>query len=258
MHDVIEKILTAWKIYWGDGFYAYLLLLAVLYLLVFHRKKEWVRQVIWYVVLMLALFFCPVTAWVIQKCVGSSVYWRVLWILPAFPLIAWAGTLLIEKFGKNNLFRVILLVVAAGVICFCGKNLKKADYYEKVNNYQKVPDEVAQICNLISSQKEEGEEVYLATDDELSSYIRVYDPSIRMPYGRGGKSASNKRAQKLYTQLIAEVPVIKKVVRYAKELNCNYLVFPLPSEKKQDYMARKGFQLIGQVNQYGIFHYVEE
>ena len=51
--------------------------------------------------------------------------------------------------------------------------------------------------------------------------------------------------------------VIKKVVKYAKKLECNYLVFPLPSEKKQIYMDGKGFHLIGQVNGYGIFKYSE-
>ena len=56
---------------------------------------------------------------------------------------------------------------------------------------------------------------------------------------------------------MAEVPVIKKVVKNAKRLKCNYLVFPVPSKKKQLYMETKGFYLIGQVNEYGIFKYYE-
>ena len=56
---------------------------------------------------------------------------------------------------------------------------------------------------------------------------------------------------------VAEVPVIKKVVKNAKRLKCNYLVFPVPSKKKQLYMETKGFYLIGQVNEYGIFKYYE-
>ena len=37
-----------------------------------------------------------------------------------------------------------------------------------------------------------------------------------MPYGRGGKGASGKKAARwLHKQLVAEVPVIKKVVKNA-------------------------------------------
>ena len=64
-------------------------------------------------------------------------------------------------------------------------------------------------------------------------------------------------ARWLHKQLVAEVPVIKKVVKNAKRLKCNYLVFPVPSKKKQLYMETKGFYLIGQVNEYGIFKYCE-
>ena len=66
-----------------------------------------------------------------------------------------------------------------------------------------------------------------------------------------------KAARWLHKQLVAEVPVIKKVVKNAKRLKCNYLVFPVPSKKKQLYMETKGFYLIGQVNEYGIFKYYE-
>ena len=144
------------------------------------------------------------------------------------------------------------------VLAFCGTGLNKDGFYKKVQNVQKIPDEVVSICNLINEQKEENEEIYLATDDKIASYVRVYDPSIKMPYGRGGKGASGKKAARwLHKQLVAEVPVIKKVVKNAKRLKCNYLVFPVPSKKKQLYMETKGFYLIGQVNEYGIFKYCE-
>ena len=244
--------------YWGNGFYVYLLLAACLYFLVFGRKKERARILSGYIVVFLAVFFCPVTAYIIQKCIGRSVYWRVLWILPAVPLIAYAGTCLIKKVGASRPRQYILLIFIAAVLAFCGTGLNKDGFYQKVQNVQKIPDEVVSICNLINEQKEENEEIYLATDDKIASYVRVYDPSIKMPYGRGGKGASGKKAARwLHKQLVAEVPVIKKVVKNAKRLKCNYLVFPVPSKKKQLYMETKGFYLIGQVNEYGIFKYCE-
>ncbi len=211
MKRALLASLDAWQKYWGNGFYVYLLLAACLYFLVFGRKKERSRILSGYIVVFLAVFFCPVTAYIIQKCIGRSVYWRVLWILPAVPLIAYAGTCLIKKVGASRPRQYILLIF-----------------------------------------------IDLATDDKIASYVRVYDPSIKMPYGRGGKGASGKKAARwLHKQLVAEVPVIKKVVKNAKRLKCNYLVFPVPSKKKQLYMETKGFYLIGQVNEYGIFKYYE-
>ena len=258
MKRALLASLDAWQKYWGNGFYAYLLVVAFVYFLVFGRKKERARTVMAYIAVVLAVFFCPVTAYIIQKCIGRSVYWRVLWILPVVPLIAYAGTCLIKKVGDSRIRQYAVLIVIAAVLAFCGTGLNKGEFYKKVQNVQKIPDEVVQICNLINEQKEDDEEIYLATDDKIASYVRVYDPSIKMPYGRGGKGASGKKAARwLHKQLVAEVPVIKKVVKNAKKLKCNYLVFPVPSEKKQKYMETKGFYLIGQVNEYGIFKYCE-
>ncbi len=294
MQNVISDMLSAWKGYWGKGFYPWLLLLAIVYLVLFFRKKEVIRQMLFYVGILLFLFFCPVTAWLIQKCVGGDVYWRVLWLLPTVPLLAYGGTALIygsrdsksptadepkeavadgqkktadvqwqtvtnERETEVSRFsvRILLLVLLLAGIVVSGKSLMDAGFYERVHNFQKVPDEAAQICDLINKQKEEGEVIYLAADDNIAAYVRVYDPSILMPYGRGGKGRTTQAARKLYTQLTSGMPVIKKVVKYAKSLECNYLVFPLPSQKKQDYMAMKGYFLIGQVNSYGIFKYIE-
>ena len=40
MKETLELVLSTWVSYWGEGFYQYLLLAAVLYLLIWRRKKE--------------------------------------------------------------------------------------------------------------------------------------------------------------------------------------------------------------------------
>ena len=169
MKRALLASLDAWQKYWGNGFYVYLLLAACLYFLVFGRKKERSRILSGYIVVFLAVFFCPVTAYIIQKCIGRSVYWRLLWILPAVPLIAYAGTCLIKKVGASRPRQYILLIFIAAVLAFCGTGLNKDGFYKKVQNVQKIPDEVVSICNLINEQKEENEEIYLATDDKAHS-----------------------------------------------------------------------------------------
>ena len=101
MKELINQILNFWSNYWGDSLFLYLLILAAAYLLIFKRKEENVKYVLTYLLIMLFLFFCPLTAAVIQKCIGESVYWRVLWLIPSSPVIALAMTELIRPSEKH-------------------------------------------------------------------------------------------------------------------------------------------------------------
>ena len=80
MKEMINKSLEFWNNYWGGSLFPWLLAASVLYLLIFKHRKKTVRYVLAYVCVTLFLFFFPYTAKIIQKCVGESVYWRVLWI----------------------------------------------------------------------------------------------------------------------------------------------------------------------------------
>ena len=54
-----------------------------------------------------------------------------------------------------------------------------------------------------------------------------------MPYGRGGKGASGKKAARwLHKQLVAEVPVIKKVVKKCKKTEMQLPGFPCSKQKE--------------------------
>lgn len=254
MKEIMEHVLSVWKLYWGEGFYQYLVLAAVLYLLVFRRKKTAAKQLLVYTAMILAVFFFPVTAWVMQKCVGASVYWRVLWLLPTVPVLAYAGTDLISHFGKKKGVRFVLVSAAVLLIAFCGKSVWQAGNYVKVHNFQKVPDEVAQICDLINSQKGD-EEVCLATDDYLAAYIRVYDPSIRMPYSRGMKGSGSRLVRRMYEEVNSPDPNFHRISVAMGKTGCNYLVCEIPDNRGEKYMKKKGFSLIGTVDKYAVYRY---
>lgn len=258
MKEMIKGILDTWILFWGSGYYQYLILLAVLLLLLFFRKRKEARLLITYSVILLVLFFFPLSAGIIQKCIGSDVYWRVLWLLPVTVLLAYTGTALAERAGLKarkggHKLQGLVLILLIGVIGISGKSIWSEDNYVQVHNYQKVPDEVTQVCNLISDQQEEEEEVCVAADDYLAAYIRVYQPSFYMPYSRAGKGSQHYSSMRLYQELSSPDPDLKRVVKAVRKLGCNYLVFALPSQEKQEYLEGKGYRLIGTVNQYGVF-----
>ena len=88
MREILQNALTSWDKYWDGSIYPYLLLGAALYLLFFEKKRKQAGYLLGYLVITLALMFCPVTAALIEKCIGGMVYWRVVWIFPALPVIA--------------------------------------------------------------------------------------------------------------------------------------------------------------------------
>ena len=57
MKRALLASLDAWQKYWGNGFYEYLLLIAVVYFLIFGRKKERVKLFLIYVIVFLGIFF---------------------------------------------------------------------------------------------------------------------------------------------------------------------------------------------------------
>ncbi len=250
MKEILEWIVSTWNSYWGTGYYYVLFLLALGYLLIMRNKSREKKWFLAYVVAALLVFLCPVSAEIIGRCLEKEVYWRVLWIVPAAAVIALAGTELVRNRKRGIRVTVILLFVAAAA--FCGKSIWNSQNYEIVHNYQKVPDEVAAICNMIA-QDAGGDVVRVASDDHIASYIRVYDPSMLMPYGRSGRGAVSANARKLYLEIIAPAPNYENIAALAHEEECNYLVIEMENEAQKEILAANGYEEVGMINEYGVF-----
>lgn len=252
MKEVIQITMERWTQYWGDGNYQWLFIAALLYLFLFKRKKEYIKNILLYVIIVLAVFWFPVTAMIIQKCVGKSVYWRVLWLLLNVPVCSLAIVELVKD--KKHIGKAILLVVSFVMISVSGKSVLEAGVYETSHNNQKIPYDIATICNLIKEHAGDTQ-VHLATDDYIASYVRVYDASITMPYGRAARGYLNKTCKKLYNEICSGEGDYELVAAYAKEVDCNYVACCVSDENGCSIMEENGYQMIGTVNQYTVFCY---
>ena len=90
MKETIELIFRWLKAYVGTGWH-WLLFLAAAVLLFFLREASKKRQILaGYCIGILFLYFFPLTAWIIMKaCIGTDTYWRMFWLLPVTPVIAY-------------------------------------------------------------------------------------------------------------------------------------------------------------------------
>lgn len=203
-----------------------------------------------YTLLALAAFFFPVSAWILQKCIGAEVYWRVLWAVPVVQLLAYVGTRLV-RMPKKRIAQTAVLIIMLGVTAFSGKSIYEGNY-SRVHNYQQVPDEVAHVCNLINAHRGDGDAL-LATDNNLSPYIRVYDASIRMPYGRLGRGARAEIDRTVYHDINFESDKYAEIAKNAKHRGCTYLAICIYNGAQQSEIEAEGYVLLDFVNQYGVF-----
>lgn len=254
MHEIIHNALASWDKYWDGSIYPYLLPGAALYLLFFERKRKKALYLLGYLGIVVVLFFCPVTAALIEKCIGDMVYWRVIWVIPVVPVIACGFTGLAGRIqnAKLQVIPVVLCLLLAG---FGGISVWQAGNYVKVSNNQKVPEEVAQAAEVILQRRSSADSLVVA-DNHMASYLRVYDPSIQLAFGRDGKGRRSRNGKRLYNNLNAVEPDYQVVAKRSAKEKCEFLILTIPAERESEALGAMescGYQRITQIDNYSIF-----
>lgn len=254
MREILENVLASWDKYWDGSMYPYLLLGAAVYLLLFERKRKKAGYLLGYLGITLFLIFCPMTSALIEKCIGSMVYWRAIWIIPAVPVIACGFTGLAGKV-RNAWLQIIPVFLCLILIVVSGTSVWQVGNYTKVQNNQKVPEEVAQTAEVILQQRS-SEDTLVVADNHMASYLRVYDSSIQLAFGRDGKGRRSSNGKRLYDHLNAPEPKYEIVAKRAKMEKCEFLIFQIPAGRESEIlqiMERYGYQRISVIDNYSIF-----
>jgi len=154
--------------------------------------------------------------------------------------------------GKKKTIQAVCASLLMALIIVTGKNpyVGGQAIYQKAVNMQKLPADVCQISNLIADTRAEGETALAVMPEDLVGYVRQYDASIRLLYGR--RSKSEKPVRKIRRQMRKEQPKIKKLIRRIRQQGVNYLVF-LADEQQDAKIQRNGFEKIGKVGGYSVY-----
>lgn len=238
--------------YIGDGWHYILFLAALIALILNKNEKENRKWLAGYSILFAAVYICPVTAKIIMDyCIGDLVYWRMFWLLPTSVIIAYgAAKLCIGRKGLAGQLAAMavltLVIVAAGENPYVGEGAP----YEKAHNLQKLPSDACQVCDVINASLEEGERAVVVAPDALLGYVRQYDASIELVYGRSSKLRKVRR--RIHKQMNRETPNFRKLARLCRKEGANYLVYPA-DEKQNAKIERRGFVQIGKVGGYSIY-----
>ena len=238
--------------YIGDGWHYLLFLAALLFLIVTRKEKDHRRWLVGYSILFAFVYICPLTARIIMKyCIGYLVYWRMFWLLPTAVVIAYAAVKLCRQ-GKTRAVQTVAVLCISALIVLTGKSpyIGKDAPYQKAANMQKLPADVCQICDLIEGTREKDEKVVAVMPDALIGYVRQYDASIELLYGR--RSKLRKRRKKIHRQMNRENPNFRRLTRMLRKAGVNYLVY-LADEEENSQIESYDFVQIGKVGDYIVY-----
>lgn len=219
-----NMIMTLYREYIGSGMIAGLFLAAVIFLFVTEKNKITRIVFLYMPVLVLVLYFFPPFASIVYNFAGEEIYYRLLWLLPVTPVLAYAAVKILES--CEGIKKWIVGIVLGGIVILSGSLVYKSPYFSKAENRYHVPQAVVDICEAIEV---DGREVMAAFPMELVQYVRQYSPYVCMPYGREILIERWNFKDELYELLNAEVLDAELIVRSAREKNCHYVIF---SEEK--------------------------
>lgn len=207
--------------YAGSGLIVILYLLSLIYLWV-KEERKYVRILFLYVpVILLFLYFNPLFAGVLSHLAEGEIYYRVLWLLPITVTIAFTASEIYNRLPDGR--RMVFGLTAAVGIVVSGSYIYHNPYFQKAENLYHVPDSVVHICDAISVP---GREVQAAFPLELVQFVRQYDPTICMPYGREMTVDRWHRWSELPSEMEKDTIDLDRLAPLAKAEGCHYVILP--------------------------------
>ncbi|MCD8068673.1 MAG: hypothetical protein LUE87_07270 [Lachnospiraceae bacterium] len=222
----MSDTVAVWQKISGSGALCAIYLVAVIFLFL-HKKRKSLRILfVYFPLLALILLLCPAVYEAIANVTGTEVYFRFFWMLPMTATIAYAAGKLYEAVqGKYRLFAgavILAVIILAGDYIY-----DNGDVFAAAENEYHIPQAVVDICDEIHR---EGKEVVAVFPSELLIYVRQYDCTIYMPYGRDVMLMSEIEHPLYDLMEKTGTPSARLICELAAEDGCAYIVI---SENKE-------------------------
>lgn len=256
MQKTWTTVLEMFEKYTNGSWHIILLAVALLYLLLTIKKKKENVIFIVFSLLFAGLYLCPYTADLIMKnFIGRTVYWRMFWILPSILIIAYAGALFISRFRAKGI-QAVLLAVMVTVIGVTGTCVYFQGHYTAKTDLYKLPSPTVSVCRLIKADAmEQGiNEVHVVVPNHLVCYIRQYDASFYMPYGRNAfrREDLTQTQAGIFSQMSSDEADAETINHLLREEGINYFVWDRTGQTRDDFEAM-GYVAVGDVKGHRVY-----
>ena len=249
-----NTVFGVWQNISGSGILTALYICSLIFLF-FKEKEKYKRILLVYLpMLWLMLLFFPITYRVIAEVIDEELYYRFFWMLPMTLVIAYGAVQAYQLYqGK---YRKFLAVGLVAVLALCGDFVYNNWRYSTADNPYHVPQSVVDICDLMHA---EGREVMAVFPQELMQYVRQYDSTICMPYGRNVLVPDWKINHPLNDIMEAEILDSKLLGETASSgaHGCVYIVVRENQEATGDIsrdLAEYGYEKKAQMHGYCVYY----
>ncbi len=153
----------------------------------------------------------------------------------------------------------MFLLCLAGIV-LCGENVLSEESFEPSTNVYKLPQYVIEVGELLPGH------IHAMMSNRLMPYIRMYDPTITLAFGRNalaynGIEETTSHEQLLYLEAQKEEMDLDVLIPLAEEMDITFFVFsnnrtyigkwedygyePYGSTDEFDIFAKKGYENTG-------------
>lgn len=216
-----DKVTGLYQEYAGTGFILGLYCISVFYLF-FTEKKKNIRIYFLYVPLViLILFFNPLFAGIVYSFTGNEIYYRILWLIPVSVTCALAAVRVI--FGQKGKMRIFATLAVLIIMMAGGRFVYSNPYFSTAENIHHVPQKVVDLCDAIHV---DGREVLAVFPAEMLQYVRQYDPTVCMPYGREVtvERWTFRHTDELYAEMEKKAYDAEKIAELARKRQCHFVI----------------------------------
>lgn len=243
-----DTAFIVWQNISGSGMLLALYVCAVIFL--FFREKETYKRIllVYLPMFWIGVLLLPITYKVVAEVIDVEVYYRFFWMLPMTLVIAYTAVQVYHVYcGKH---RVIAAIALTAVLIFSGDFVYNNWRYTKAENEFHVPQTVVELCDLMHA---EGREVLALFPMELIQYVRQYDSTICLPYGRNVLVDDWNINHPLYNMMEAEVVDCDALGEAAVKYRCAYIVLKEERETSGD-LTDSGYVLKNTVCGYHVYY----
>lgn len=253
-----QTIFSVLKDYFGETWFLFFFLAALLYLL-WREERTTRRNLVFIFLCAIVLVFNDLSMKIVSAVVGDETYYRFLWMIPMVPMTGYALVDLIIR-QKKNLYRGMVLLAAAVLLMLGGECCFVDRSPEVLRTVHYVDPEIQVMGHLIEEDKDRPRPM-VAAPASISIPIRLANSNIRnyikrATYLKEGNLTSKKlkkvRQKRAYQVVHGEQIPIEQLQKLVKNGKIDYFI--IGNEHDMDaYMLEAGFEILANTGNYTIY-----
>lgn len=243
-----DTAFSVWQNISGSGMLTGLYVCALLFLFFWERETYKRILLIYLPAFWMGVLFLPITYRVVAEVIDEELYYRFFWMLPMTLVIAYTVVQVYHLYGGR--YKKSAAIGCVLVLMLCGDFVYNNWRYTRAQNLYHVPQEVVDLCDVMHT---EGREVMALFPMELMQYVRQYDSTICMPYGRNLLVADWNINHPLYDIFEAEIIDGRALGQEAAAYVCSFLVVEEGKVSQAD-LLESGYELRNVLHGYEVYY----